>query len=159
MKTKRLGWGIAFLAVWMPLSVCDEHVMMVDRESSIIQEYHGIWSQKHKQEIQTHEEAMAGTCRVHFAVPHLSKARIREKERQRKRGKKTCHNHRVYAHFNSEHQPRRQKIRKRELLISTDRKTLEKVVLGLRSLGAKIFVVNMSHEFQAMSTIQEIITG
>ena len=63
----------------------------------------------------------------------------------------------IYAHFASEHQPRRQKICKRELLISTDRKTLEKVILRLRCLGAKIFVVNMTHEFQAMSTIQEII--
>ena len=63
----------------------------------------------------------------------------------------------IYAHFVSKHQPRRQKICKRELLISTDRKTLEKVILRLRCLGAKIFVVNMTHEFQAMSTIQEII--
>lgn len=63
----------------------------------------------------------------------------------------------IYAHFASEHQPRRQKICKRELLISTDRKTLEKVILRLRCLGAKIFVVYMTHEFQPMSTIQEII--
>lgn len=87
---------------------------------------------------------------------------------ERQEGKQTeCHatkshhitgaSSQIYAHFASEHQPRRQKICKRELLISTDRKTLEKVILRLRCLGAKIFVVNMTHEFQAMSTIQEII--
>lgn len=56
-----------------------------------------------------------------------------------------------------EHQPRRQKICERELRIRVDCKALENILFGLRSAGARVLVVHMSHQLQALSTSQHVL--
>lgn len=58
-----------------------------------------------------------------------------------------------------EHQPRRQKICERELRIRVDCKALENILFGLRSAGARVLVVHVSHQLQALSTSQSCITS
>ncbi|KAF4531048.1 hypothetical protein B566_EDAN017389 [Ephemera danica] len=55
------------------------------------------------------------------------------------------------AQFRHVLRPRRQEVCKGELLISTHRQALEKVVLGLWSHWAQVFIVNLAHELQTMS--------
>lgn len=56
-----------------------------------------------------------------------------------------------------EHQPRRQKICERELRIRVDCKALENILFGLRSAGARVLVVHVSHQLQALSTSQHVL--
>lgn len=56
-----------------------------------------------------------------------------------------------------EHQPRRQKICERELRIRVDCKALENILFGLRSAGARVLVVHVSHQLQALSISQHVL--
>lgn len=58
-----------------------------------------------------------------------------------------------------EHQPRRQKVCERELRIRVDSEALENILFGLRSAGARVLVVHVSHQLQALSTSQSCITS
>lgn len=56
-----------------------------------------------------------------------------------------------------EHQPRRQKICERKLGIRVDCKALENILFGLRSAGARVLVVYVAHQLQALSISQHVL--